>query len=76
MKILRQWFAFLHEAERDLWSQGYTVIYGGGTSFVVPMGSNKRTIRRPGKRSLLWTSAPAASRLMPDYRHMRVHKIA
>jgi hypothetical protein len=75
MKILRQWFASLHEVERDLWSQGYIVIYGGCTSFVVPIGSNNKTIRRPGKRSLLWASAPAAFQLGLDCRHMRVHQI-
>jgi len=70
MKILRQWFASLHEVERDLWNQGYIVIYGGGTSFVVPMGSNNRTVRRPGKRLLLWAAAPAAFRPRLDWRHV------
>lgn len=76
MKILHQWFASLHEVERDLWNQGYIVIYGGGTSFVVPMGSNNRTTRRPGKRSLLWAAAPAAFRFRPDCQHMRAHQTA
>jgi hypothetical protein len=53
MKIFRQWFASLHEVERDLWNQGYIVVYGGGTSFVVPVVSSNRPARRPGKRSLL-----------------------
>ena len=60
MKILRQWFASLHEVERDLWSQGYIVIYGGGASFVVPIEPNNRPVQRPGKRWALWAAAPAA----------------
>jgi hypothetical protein len=35
MKILRQWLVSLSEAEHSLRSQGYVVVYGERTSFVV-----------------------------------------
>lgn len=35
MKILRQWLVSLNEAEHSLRSQGYVVVYGERTSFVV-----------------------------------------
>jgi hypothetical protein len=50
MKILRQWLASLNEADRSLTSQGYFVVYGGMTSFVVSLGSSgepPRQRRRP-----------------------------
>ena len=76
MKILPQWFAPLHEVERDLWNQGYIVIYGGGTSFVVPVVSNKRPDRQPRKRLSLWAAAPAASLGKPSCGDVRVQRVA
>jgi hypothetical protein len=68
MRIFRQWLVALNEVERDLWNQGYIVIYGGGTSFVLPVVSSDRPPQQPGKRSLLWHTAPEAFRRPPSCR--------
>jgi hypothetical protein len=47
LNVLRQWLGLLTEAERDLRSQGYIVVYGGTASFVVSVGLGERT---PGQR--------------------------
>jgi hypothetical protein len=49
MKIIQWWLASFH-AERELWSQGYIVVYGAGTSFVLPVPSNDRPTQKPSKR--------------------------
>jgi hypothetical protein len=60
MKILRQWLASLNEADRSLRSQGYLVVYGGMTSFVVPLGASGESPRQRGRPIWLWGAAPAA----------------
>ena len=60
MKILRQWLAFLNEADRSLRSQGYLVVYGGMTSFVVPLGASGEPPRQRGRPIWFWGAAPAA----------------
>jgi hypothetical protein len=60
LNFLRPWFETLTQAEHDLRRQGYVVIYGGMTSFVVPIGSGERTPQPPGKPLWLWGAAPAA----------------
>jgi hypothetical protein len=60
MKILRQWLVCLNAAEHSLRSQGYVVVYGGMTSFVVPVGSSGELPRQRGKPIWLWGAAPAA----------------
>lgn len=46
IKIFRKWLLSLNGAERDLWDRGYIVIYGGGTSFVLPVLSNDKPLRQ------------------------------
>jgi hypothetical protein len=60
MKILHQWLVSLNEAEHSLRSQGYIVVYGGMTSFVVPIGSDEGPPRQRGRPIWLWGAAPAA----------------
>jgi hypothetical protein len=50
--VIRQWLDSLDEAERDLNSQGYVVVYGAAGSFVVPIAPDRQP---PGRgRFLLW----------------------
>jgi len=68
IRIIRQWLLSLDGGERDLWNQGYIVIYGGGTSFVLPVlsqedpgeGRRNESVPRPG--SLLEASGVAVGK--------------
>ncbi len=60
LNCLHQWLSSLNETERNLRSQGYLVVYGGMSSFIVPVGSDDMAPHRPGKPLLFWGAAPAA----------------
>ncbi len=59
MSIIRKWLASLEEADRDLKRQGYTVVSGAGTVFVVRVDSEEKP--PPHKRSSWFGSAASAA---------------
>ena len=59
MSIIRKWLASLEEADRDLRRQGYTVVSGAGTVFVVRIDSEEKPPRYR-RRSWFWSAAFAA----------------
>ena len=59
MSIIRKWLASLEEADRDLKRQGYTVVSGAGTVFVVRVDSEEKPPRHR-RSSWFWSAALAA----------------
>jgi hypothetical protein len=54
------WDAF-DQSQRDLVEQGYMVVFGGATCFVVPIRPTGGEKRPPRRRGILpWVPAPAA----------------
>jgi hypothetical protein len=74
IKILGHWLAALNDAERDLRSQGYVVVCGGITSFVVPMGYNKEPPRQSHRP--MWVGSVANSKYRRFQRHFGIQVAA
>jgi hypothetical protein len=61
MSIIRKWLASLEEADCNLRRQGYTVVSGAGTVFVVRIDSEENPPRHR-RSSWFWRAAFACLR--------------
>jgi len=60
IRFFRHWFASLDEIETELREHGYITVYGGGSSFVVPLIRPDMAPPPRRRRFLLWGAIPAA----------------